>query len=70
MTEEHYQAGKEISRLATLYGLTDLYADAPLARRGEYVGVVNGQQISCTVFDIDPVADLAALRSAIAKVGA
>lgn len=60
--------GGEIYDLATLHGLTDIYADAHGSRRGEYVGTVNGKLFTCAVFDRDPVADLAAMKSAIETV--
>lgn len=62
-------ASHEIHRLADQHGLTDLYADAPGARGGEYAGTVNGQAISCRVHDRDPEADLRALQAAISQTG-
>lgn len=62
MTEEHKAAGEEIYRLATLHNLDHV----ELARREcQYFGTVNGKEIRVSVFDRDPCADLAALRSAI-----
>lgn len=70
MTEQDKKAGEEIYSLAQRYGLTDIYADAPGSRRGEYVGTINGKPFTCTVFDREPVADLAAMKSAIEALAA
>lgn len=58
-------ASVAIAEIADQYGLVDVYADSPGANRGEYVGKVNGVDICCSVFDVDPEADLHALQAAI-----
>lgn len=55
-------AGEEIFDLAQRHNLTN----TEFFRRGEYSGAVNGREILVSVFDRDPIADLHALRSALA----
>jgi hypothetical protein len=47
-------ASAEISAIAEKFDLVDAYSDAPGSRIGEYVGIVNGVQVSCIVYDRDP----------------
>lgn len=54
--------GEEIFNLAQQHGLSH----TELARHCEYSGAVNGREIIVSVFDRDPIADLHALRSALA----
>lgn len=60
------EASQAIFALAHKFKLRDSYASAPGARGGEYVGVVAGKPFACRVYDNDPLADLLALRAALA----
>jgi len=61
MANTDKKASRQIYRLAKIYGLEHV----ELARECQYFGIVNGHEIRVSVFDRDPVADLAAIRSAI-----
>jgi hypothetical protein len=57
------KAGDAIYKLARRHTLSV----TELSRYSEYSGVVNGHPLTVSVFDRDPVADLQALRSAVAE---